>query len=66
MTPHSFVPLSVPGNRPNERDIIRTMVCKRCTLRHVVNVGTGESLSGDLLKMFSDCDEFLVMTVMNT
>ncbi len=63
---HSFMPVSEPGNRPNERDIIRTVECPRCSLRHVVNVATGESLSGGILEMFPDCDAFLVMTVMET
>lgn len=63
---HSFRPYSAPGNRPNERDVIRTMECSVCGLRHVVCVGSGESLSGPLLQLIPDCETLFVKTVMES
>lgn len=57
MKAHDFVPLT----RPNERDVLRTVVCKRCTLRDVIIVSTGKST--DMTERFPDCDEFIALGV---
>lgn len=65
---HKWVPLDVPGNHPNPRDVIRTMVCRNCFLRQVVSIrsngSAGESLSGLLLSLYPTCDDVAISQVL--
>lgn len=62
---HVWEPYGEYKDRPNERDVVRTVECRECHLRAAQTVSSGEILGG-LLEVLPDCETLYVRQVLET